>query len=113
MEHFAMNPQLIDFEQLDGVSLFPLINDQNPKENFAYTETGNPLSSGIPPKKPNTKSIRTSEWKLIVNEHNNTKELYNLKEDSLEENNLINTGLEIESVLWKEFLKIQERSVIN
>jgi len=39
--------------------------------------------------------------------------LYNLKEDSLEENNLINTGLEIESVLWKEFLKIQERSVIN
>jgi arylsulfatase A-like enzyme len=102
-----------DFEQLDGVSLFPLINDQNPKENFAYTETGNPLNSNIPPKKPNTKSIRTSEWKLIVNEHNNTKELYNLKEDSLEENNLINTGLEIESVLWKEFLKIQERSVIN
>ena len=102
-----------DFEQLDGVSLFPLINEQNPKENFAYTETGNPLNSNIPPKKPNTKSIRTSEWKLIVNEHNDTKELYNLKEDSLEENNLINTGLEIESVLWKEFLKIQERSVIN
>ena len=102
-----------DFEQLDGVSLFPLINDQNPKENFAYTETGNPLNSNIPPKKPNTKSIRTSEWKLIVNEHNDTKELYNLKGDSLEENNLINTGLEIESVLWKEFLKIQERSIIN
>jgi len=102
-----------DFEQLDGVSLFPLINDQNPKENFAYTETGNPLSSGIPPKKPNTKSIRTSEWKLIVNEHNDTKELYNLKDDSLEENNLINTGLEIEGILWKEFLKIQERSIIN
>ena len=102
-----------DFEQLDGVSLFPLINDQNPKENFAYTETGNPLSSGIPPKKPNTKSIRTSEWKLIVNEHNDTKELYNLKGDSLEENNLINTGLEIEGILWKEFLKIQERSIIN
>jgi len=96
-----------DFEQLDGVSLFPLINDQNPKENFAYTETGNPLSDGIPPKKPNTKSIRTSEWKLIVNEYNNTKELYDLKNDSLEENNLINTGLEIEGVLWNEFLRIQ------
>jgi hypothetical protein len=36
-----------------------------------------------------------------------------LKEDSLEENNLINTGLEIENILWKEFLNIQERSVIN
>ena len=102
-----------DFELLDGVSLFPLINDQNHKENFAYTETGNPLTSSKPPKKPNTKSIRTSEWKLIVNEYNNTKELYNLKEDSLEENNLINTGLEIENILWKEFLKIQERSIIN
>ena len=102
-----------DFEQLDGVSLFPLINDQNPKENFAYTETGNPLDSKIPPKKPNTKSIRTSEWKLIVNEYNDTKELYDLKNDPLEENNLINTGLEIESILWEEFLKIQEKSVIN
>ena len=102
-----------DFEQLDGVSLFPLINEQNPKENFAYTETGNPLNSKIPPKKPNTKSIRTSEWKLIVNEYNDTKELYDLKNDPLEENNLINTGLEIESILWEEFLKIQEKSVIN
>ena len=102
-----------DFEQLDGVSLFPLINDQNPKENFAYIETGNPLDSKIPPKKPNTKSIRTSEWKLIVNEYNDTKELYDLKNDPLEENNLINTGLEIESILWEEFLKIQEKSVIN
>ena len=102
-----------DFDQLDGVSLFPLINDQNPKENFAYIETGNPLDSKIPPKKPNTKSIRTSEWKLIVNEYNDTKELYDLKNDPLEENNLINTGLEIESILWEEFLKIQEKSVIN
>ena len=102
-----------DFERLDGVSLFPLINDQNHKENFAYTETGNPLDSKIPPKKPNTKSIRTSEWKLIVNEYNDTKELYDLKNDPLEENNLINTGLEIESILWEEFLKIQEKSVIN
>ena len=48
-----------------------------------------------------------------MNEHNNTKELYDLKHDSLEENNLINTGLEIENVLWKEFLKIQKRSIIN
>ena len=112
LEHLGIELDT-NFEPLDGVSLFPLINDQNPKENFAYTETGNPLDSKIPPKKPNTKSIRTSEWKLIVNEHNDTKELYDLKNDPLEENNLINTGLEIESILWEEFLKIQEKSVIN
>ena len=112
LEHLGIELDT-NFEPLDGVSLFPLINDQNPKENFAYTETGNPLDSKIPPKKPNTKSIRTSEWKLIVNEYNDTKELYDLKNDPLEENNLINTGLEIESILWEEFLKIQEKSVIN
>jgi len=33
------------------------------------------------PKKPNTKSIRTSKWKLIYNEYNDTKELYNLEDD--------------------------------
>ena len=112
LEHLGIELDT-NFEPLDGVSLFPLINDQNPKENFAYTETGNPLDSKIPPKKPNTKSIRTSEWKLIVNEYNDTKELYDLKNDPLEENNRINTGLEIESILWEEFLKIQEKSVIN
>ena len=69
------------------------------------------LETNVPPKKPNTKSIRTSEWKLIVNEYDDTKELYNLKNDSLEENNLINTGLEIESNLWEEFLNNQKKAI--
>jgi hypothetical protein len=81
------------------------------KENYAFTETGNPLETKIPPKKPNTKSIRTSEWKLIVNEYNDTKELYNLKKDSLEKNNLIDTGLQIEHDLWNEFLINQKKAI--
>jgi hypothetical protein len=44
---------------------------------------------------------------LIYNEHNNTKELYNLEKDPSETNNLINSGLEIEEFLWNEFLRIQ------
>ena len=36
---------------------------------------------------------------------------YNLKNDSLEENNLINTGLEIESNLWEEFLNNQKKAI--
>jgi len=100
-----------EFESIDGFSLFPLINGETMKEHYAFTETGNPLETQIPPKKPNTKSIRTSEWKLIINEHNNTKELYNLKKDRLEENNLINTGLQIENNLWEEFLNNQKRAI--
>ena len=44
---------------------------------------------------------------LIYNEHNDSKELYNLKEDPSEENNLIDTNLEIEKFLWDELQKLQ------
>ena len=96
-----------NFKPLDGVSLIPLINGESFDEKIAYTETANPLDANAPPKEPNTKSVRTSKWKLIYNEHNNTKELYNLEKDPSETNNLINSGLEIEEFLWNEFLRIQ------
>ena len=84
-----------------------LINAKPFNEKIAYTETANPLDADAPPKQPNTKSVRTSKWKLICNEYNNTKELYNLEKDPTETNNLINSGLEIEEFLWNEFLRIQ------
>ena len=34
--------------------------------------------------------------------YNNTKELYNLKQDPDEKENLIDTGLEIQEQLWNE-----------
>jgi arylsulfatase A-like enzyme len=92
------------FKKIDGLSLIPLIKGQNFPETYAFTETGNPLKERSPPKEPNTKSVRTSKWKLIYNEYNNTKELYNLEKDPTETNNLINSGLEIEEFLWNKFL---------
>ena len=62
---------------------------------------------------PNTKSVRTSKWKLIYNEYNNTKELYNLENDPEENTNLIDTNLEIQEILWKKFLEIQSTSIDN
>ena len=106
LEHLGIK-QDNAYEKIDGLSLIPLINGQNLPETYAFTETGNPLKEKAPPKKPNTKSIRTSKWKLIYNEYNNTKELYNLQKDPTENNNLIGSGLEIEVVLWNELLKIQ------
>ena len=93
------------FESLDGKSLVPLINGQNMSEEFAFSETGNPLNEKEPPKIPNTKSIRNSKWKLIRNEHNDTKELYDLENDPNEENNLIGKFLEVEEKLSKELSK--------
>ena len=90
------------YSNLDGVSLLPLIEGKNISEPYAFSETGNPLKDKAPPKEPNTKSIRTYNWKLIFNEYNNTKELYNLQLDPNENNNLIGTGEKIEKKLWAE-----------
>ncbi len=115
VRHVDFMPTILDqlnieldgsFEPLNGVSLLPLIKGQIQPEMIAFTETGNPLDEKKPPKEPNTKSVRTSKWKLIYNEYNNTKELYNLEKDPTETNNLINSELEIEKFLWNEFLRI-------
>lgn len=121
VRHIDFLPTILDlldikiddsFSKIDGKSLVPLINKNNYKENFAFTETGNPLNENSPPKIPNIKSIRTSEWKLILNEFDDSKELYNIVNDPLENNNLIGTNREMESKLWEEFLKIQRNSII-
>ena len=62
-------PQSNSFEKIDGESLIPLINGESIEEKFAFSETGNPLKEKRPPENPNTKSIRTSKWKLIFNVH--------------------------------------------
>jgi hypothetical protein len=85
--------------------LIPLINGKPFDEKIAYTETGNPLKFNSPPKKPNTKSVRMPKWKLIFNEYNNTKELYDLENDPDENNNLAGTGLKIEDLLFIELKK--------
>ena len=95
-----------NFASLDGVSLIPLINGEETDEQIAFTETANPLESKKPPKEPNTKSVRTSKWKLIYNEHNNTKELYNLEQDPNENENLVGNGLEIENILWEKLTQL-------
>jgi len=91
-----------NFEKIDGESLFPLINGESIEEKFAFSETGNPLEDKRPPENPNVKSIRTSNWKLIYNEYDNSKELYDLKSDPDEEHNLIGKDLEVETKLWNK-----------
>ena len=103
-----LNIKLDDnFKPLDGISLVPLISGKPFDEKIAYTETANPLNENAPPKKPNTKSVRTSKWKFILNEYDNSKELYNLENDPNELENIAGNGLEMEEILLKELNKLQ------
>ena len=90
------------FSNLDGISLLPLIQGESVPEYYAFSETGNPLKEKSPPKEPNVKSIRNSNWKLIFNEYDGSKELYNLESDPEEQKNLIGSGEKIEEILWAE-----------
>jgi len=99
-----------NYEKIDGTSLMPLIQGLSIPEQIAYSETGNPLDKKAPPKEPNTKSVRTSKWKLISNQYDNSKELYNLELDPGEEKNLFGKGEQIESLLWQELQKLEKES---
>ena len=100
-----------NYEKVDGTSLMPLIQGVSIPEQIAYSETGNPFNKKKPPKEPNTKSVRTSKWKLILNQHNDSKELYNLEFDPNEEKNLFGTGEKIESFLWEKLQKLAKVSI--
>ena len=100
-----------NYEKIDGTSLMPLIQGVSIPEQIAYSETGNPFDKKKPPKEPNTKSVRTSKWKLILNQHNDSKELYNLESDPNEEKNLFGTGEKIESFLWEKLQKLAKVSI--
>ncbi len=97
-----------NYELIDGESLMPLIKGEKIPEKIAYSETGNSLQDTKPPKEPNTKSVRTSQWKLIFNEYDGTKELYDLINDPLENKNLISLDLDIEKDLFRKLEILKE-----
>ncbi len=101
------------FELLDGESLLPAINGEISPEKIAYSETGNPMRDKAPPKEPNIRAIRTSKWKLIFNEYNDSRELYDLENDPNEEVNLSGKNLEIESILSKKLIQLKNGELVN
>lgn len=98
-----ITPTLIDalglkqnsnYKKMNGKSIMPIVENRESEERYAYIESGNPVE-GAPPKKPNIRAIRTNKWKFIHNYWNDTEELYDLKSDPNEENNLIKNYKEI------------------
>ena len=97
-----------EFKKISGKSLLPLINGIK-EERTAIIETGNPLHNEQPPKEPNVVAIRKSNWKLIWNLYDNSKELYNLEQDAEETVNLIDENNEMKERLFHELLILHPR----
>ncbi|MCX6802059.1 MAG: sulfatase-like hydrolase/transferase [Candidatus Diapherotrites archaeon] len=91
-----------NYERMQGKSLFPVIDGKESGPRAAFSETGGLGGPWPSPKKPNVHSLSLGGWKLIVNDTPGTKELYNLKEDPEEKNNLIEKMPEKAVELLKE-----------
>lgn len=89
------------YDMMQGESLKPFINGSG-KSKIAFSQSGNPLDTGKPPKEPNVWAVRTNEWKFIKNIHDQSEELYSLNDDPKEENNVITKFPEIANTLRKE-----------
>ena len=95
------------FMPIQGLSLLPMTKGSI-EPRIAFSQSGNPLNTGKPPKEPNVWSIRTDEWKYIKNIHNDSEELYNLIDDPNEDSNLIDKLPEIADELRLKLYQTSE-----
>jgi len=107
LDNIALNidiaPTILDIagipipEEMDGISLNPLLNGQEDPsridffmEHVDIIDVENPI--------PDSRGVRSDEWKYIryINVKPEVEELYNIKSDPLESNNLANEEKYIE-----------------
>ncbi len=92
------------YKKIQGKSFIPLIKGK--KDNrIAYSETGGLGGPTPSPERHNVFAVRTNKWKLIYNEANKKKELYDLENDKDEKNNIIGKNPDIGDFLWEEMIK--------
>ncbi|MFV0507568.1 MAG: sulfatase [Bacteroidales bacterium] len=95
-----------EYKHLDGLSLLPIANGITPNRNLywhfpIYLEGGNKETQDPIFRTRPGSSIRSGNWKLIQYFENNDVELYNLKDDPSEKNNMATTAPEKTEELLK------------
>ncbi len=90
-------------EEIQGESLFPMIQDKNTQEREVFVETGGLYGPWPSPKKHNVFCVRKNNKKLIYNETPKTWEFYDLESDPKELNNIYDEESQLEQS-YKEIL---------
>jgi len=95
-------------KKVDGRSLLPIINGKKLRDSFVYIES----SPGIGKGRDKVIGIRSSNFKYFrdLNNTGRVLHLYDLKNDSLEENNIANKSKSVLKNLEEELLKIRSGS---
>ena len=112
--HVDIFPTILDIigiesqKKVDGRSLLPIINGKKLRDSFVYIES----SPGIGKGKDKVIGIRSSNFKYFrdLNNTGRVLHLYDLKNDSLEENNIANKSKSVLKNLEEELLKIRSGS---
>ena len=118
-------PTILEFldipltDKIDGVSLLPLIRENKQVRKYTFGESSKSyfrecIRVYVDGLKGKWRMIRTDEWKLIHIPHpeQDIYELYNLKNDPFEKNNLIGMETEIaESLKQNLFLWMDKKSI--
>ena len=106
-----MYPTILDLgkvlhkRQTKNISNYIFKNEENVEENYVFTETGGLQGPHPSPKKPNVFCIKSKNFKLIYFSSTNEWSLFNLITDTNEENNIYDSGLEIEKELKEKLLE--------
>ena len=112
--HVDIFPTILDIigiesqKQVDGKSLLPIINGKKLRDSFVYIESSPGLGKG----RDKVIGIRSSNFKYFrdLNNTGRVLHLYDLKNDSLEENNIANKSKSVLKNLEEELLKIRSGS---
>ncbi len=81
------------FNQVQGESLIPLIENPESPDRYVFVETGGLYGPWPSPKKHNVFCVKSIEYKLIYNDTPQTWEFYNLKNDPDELKNIYDKNL--------------------
>jgi arylsulfatase A-like enzyme len=95
-------------EKFDGLSLLPLIRDEEFPELITYSEElfKNRGAGSL-------QAVRTPRYKLIRNVTKNFEEFYNISKDPIEKTNIINTANPDEKILINQFREIMNKMYIS
>jgi hypothetical protein len=96
-------------EGVHGRSLIPLINGQEFKEEPVYLE--NTIFATDQESPQPCVGIRTSQYKYFrsLNDSRDKVHLFNIKEDPLEENNIINTKPDLAKKMEHDLVKMRKK----